>query len=274
MAARGNGWCVSVTAGTRGENADAVELKFGQVGIASVRVHRNDAAALHAELERRVRAAPQLFERAAVVLDLSHLPGQPENGEVDALLEAVRAAGMLPVGLAYGTSENDALARRLGLPLIAKFRAQYERAAQTPTTEPAPVPETVPSAGENRKSNVENRESGPAASPAVLSQHHAQPVRTGQQVYARGRDLIVVAPVANGAEVLADGNIHVYGALRGRAFAGALGDERARIFCSEFRAELVSIAGHYRVFEEIPKQYEGRAVQIALEDGKLKIANL
>lgn len=85
---------------------------------------------------------------------------------------------------------------------------------------------------------------------------------------------MIVAPVANGAEVLADGNVHVYGPLRGRAFAGALGDESARIYCSEFRAELVSIAGHYRVFEEIPAQYEGKPVQIHLDGNKLKITNL
>jgi septum site-determining protein MinC len=254
----------------RSDSADAVELKFGQVGIASVRVRRNDAAALHAELERRVRAAPQLFERAAVVMDLSHLAQQPGDGEVDALLEAVRAAGMLPVGLAYGTSENDALARRLGLPLIAKFRAQYEREPEpaAPTGSALPAPEPTPVAPEPSRPAT----SPPAAS--VVAQHHSQAVRTGQQVYARGCDLVVVAPVANGAEVLADGNIHVYGPLRGRAFAGALGDERARIFCSEFRAELVSIAGHYRVFEEIPAQHEGKAVQIHLDGNKLKIAPL
>lgn len=262
---------MSVAAGARSENADAVELKFGQVGIASVRVRRNDAAALHAELERRVRAAPQLFERAAVVLDLSLLARQPEDGEVDALLEAVRAAGMLPVGLAYGTSETDALARRLGLPLIAKFRAQYER-ENDPTTR---AEMASPAASGSKTTSVKPLASAtPVASGSVLAQHHAQAVRTGQQLYARGRDLIVVAPVANGAEVLADGNIHVYGPLRGRAFAGALGDEHARIFASEFRAELVSIAGHYRVLEEIPKQHEGKPVQISLEGGKLRIANL
>src|SRR6185312_1713374 len=163
MAARGNGWCVSVTAGTRGENADAVELKFGQVGIASVRVRRNDAAALHAELERRVRAAPQLFERAAVVLDLSHLPGQPEDGEVDALLEAVREAGMLPVGLAYGTSENDALARRLGMPLIARFRAQYEReAGSTPRAQ-----DTAPHSPESKAMPAKSAESTAPVAPAL-----------------------------------------------------------------------------------------------------------
>jgi septum site-determining protein MinC len=99
-------------------------------------------------------------------------------------------------------------------------------------------------------------------------------VRTGQQVYAQGCDLVVVGAVANGAEVLADGNIHVYGALRGRAFAGALGDKHARIFCGEFRAEIVSIAGHYRVFEELPKEYAGKAVQIRLEQDKLQITRL
>jgi septum site-determining protein MinC len=99
-------------------------------------------------------------------------------------------------------------------------------------------------------------------------------VRTGQQVYAQGSDLVLIGTVANGAEVLADGNIHVYGALRGRAFAGALGDTATRIFCSEFRAEIVSIAGHYRVFEELPKEFAGRAVQIWLDSGKLQIAAL
>jgi len=261
---------VSAATAVRNDNGDAIELKFGQVGIASVRVKREDAAALHEELERRVRAAPQLFERTAVVLDLSHLPKLPDDGAVDALLEAVRAAGMLPVGLAYGTSETDALARRLGLPLIAKFRAAYER-----ESEPAPRAE---SPSRSRSSTAAEPAAAPpiasGATASVSAQHHPQPVRTGQQVYARGRDLVIVAAVANGAEVLADGNVHVYGPLRGRAFAGALGDEHARIYCSEFRAELVSIAGHYRVFEEIPAQYEGKAVQIYLQDGKLRIEKL
>ena len=261
---------MSAAAGVRNDNGDAVELKFGQVGIASVRVRRDDAAALHQELERRVRAAPQLFERAAVVLDLSHLPRQPDDSAADALLEAVRAAGMLPVGLAYGTSENDALARRLGLPLIAKFRAAYER-----ESEPAPGAEATPTQAAPAASQSGDATAPVNATPAAgTAQHHGQPVRTGQQVYARGRDLVIVATVANGAEVLADGSVHVYGSLRGRAFAGALGDESARIYCSEFRAELVSIAGHYRVFEEIPAQHEGRAVQIFLEHGKLKIVQM
>jgi septum site-determining protein MinC len=103
---------------------------------------------------------------------------------------------------------------------------------------------------------------------------HDKPVRSGQQVYARGRDLVLTALVGNGAEVIADGSIHVYGALRGRALAGAQGDEGARIFCREFHAELVSIAGQYRVFEDIPKELRGQPVQAWLEGDKLLLKKL
>ena len=245
---------------------DACDLRFGQVGLACVRVRRVDAAALCDELERRVRAAPQMFARAAVVLDLSHLLDLPDDGTVDALLEAVRSAGMLPVGLAYGTSETEALAKRMGLPLIAKFRAAYEPAAgapaaTTPSSEPAPAAVREPIL------------SAPAAG-NVGAQHHAGSIRSGQQIYARDRDLIVTGAVANGAEVIADGNIHIYGGLRGRAMAGAQGDEKARIYVSDFRAELVAIAGQYRVFEQIPGDLEGQSVQCWLEGEKLLIARL
>ena len=256
------------------DTSDACDLRFGQVGIACVRVKRPDAAALCEELERRVRSAPQLFSRAAVVLDLSHLINLPDDGTVDALLEAVRSAGMLPVGLAYGTSATEALAQRMGLPLIAKFRAAYEPAdggsiappASSSTATPAPAPPApvrepvlaAPAPGSMQQG----------------AQHHEGAVRSGQQVYARDRDLVVMGAIANGAEVIADGSIHVYGSLKGRAMAGAQGDTKARIFVSDFRAELVAIAGHYRVFEQIPKDLEGQSVQCWLDGEKLLIAPL
>jgi septum site-determining protein MinC len=249
------------------EANDVCDLRFGQVGIASVRVRRADAAALCEELERRVRAAPQLFSRAAVVLDLSHFLDLPDDGTVDALLEAVRSAGMLPVGLAYGTSATEALARRMGLPLIAKFRAAYEPADGGSIAPPAPAPAPAPRAA--------TREPAPAPAPAPLgAQHHDGAVRSGQQVYARERDLVVTGAIANGAEVIADGSIHVYGCLRGRAMAGAQGDPGARIYVSDFRAELVAIAGHYRVFEQIPRDLEGQPVQCWLDGEKLLVARL
>ncbi|MET0935342.1 MAG: septum site-determining protein MinC [Luteibacter sp.] len=249
----------------------ACDLRFGQVGIACVRLRRVDAAALVEELERRVRSAPQMFARAAVVLDLSHLPRLPDDGMVDALLEAIRSAGMLPVGIAYGTAETEALAERMNLPLIAKFRAQYEpgQGGDAPATPGATARSAPAAAATAIEPDTESDGS------ATTAQHHTgSAVRSGQQVYARDRDLVVTAAVANGAEVIADGSIHIYGSLRGRAMAGAQGDESARIFCSDFRAELVAIAGHYRVFEDMPKEFEGQAVQCWLDNGKLMIARL
>jgi septum site-determining protein MinC len=248
--------------------SDACDLRFGQVGIACVRVRRPDAAALCEELERRVRSAPQLFSRAAVVLDLSHLLNLPDDGTVDALLEAVRSAGMLPVGLAYGTSATEALAQRMGLPLIAKFRAAYEPADGGSIAPPAPTPSAAPAPAPVREPVLSQPEG------SVGAQRHDGTVRSGQQIYARDRDLVVTGTIANGAEVIADGSIHIYGSLKGRAMAGAQGDAKARIFISDFRAELVAIAGHYRVFEQLPKDLEGQSVQCWLDGEKLLIAPL
>jgi septum site-determining protein MinC len=97
-------------------------------------------------------------------------------------------------------------------------------------------------------------------------------VRSGTQIYARGSDLIVTAAVSPGAELVADGNIHVYGVLRGRALAGASGDAAARIFCTRFEAELVSIAGSYLVSEQMPAGVRSTSVQIALVDDQLTIS--
>ena len=98
-----------------------------------------------------------------------------------------------------------------------------------------------------------------------------EPVRSGTQIYARGADLVITAAVSPGAEIIADGNIHVYGALRGRALAGADGDVDARIFCSRLEAELVSIAGRYLVSEQLPPEQRGSAVHIALVDDQLTV---
>lgn len=237
------------------------ELKFGQVGIANLRLKSLDDDALAQELQHKLDSAPQLFQRAPVVLDLSHLPQLPDVERVRALLATIRASGMLPVGLAYGTSENEALARTLDLPLFAKFRAAYENAADAP-----PPAEPVPASTR--------------ATPPPLSavrgagMLQSQPVRSGQQVYARGSELVITAVVGNGAEVIADGSIHVYAALRGKAIAGAQGDATARIYCQDFQAELVSIAGHYRVFEDIPADLRGKPVQVWLEGEKLLLARL
>ena len=249
----------------------AGELKIGQVGIANLRVRVLDADRLAGEMRERVVRAPKLFGRAAVVLDFGGLSKTPSLEDARALVDGLREAGVLPVALAYGTKEIEALSQQLGLPLLAKFRAQYERAdGDAAPAAPAPAPETARS----KASEAAPAAARPAASNASPGLVQRTPVRSGQQVYADNRDLTVLSAVGAGAEVIADGSIHIYGALRGRALAGAQGNEDARIFCREFHAELVAVAGHYKVLEDIPKELRGKAVQVWLENGQIKLAAL
>lgn len=257
----------------------AGELKIGQVGIANLRVRTLDVAQLAQEMRDRVARAPKLFERAAVVVDFGGLAGTPDVATARALVEALREAGVLPVALAYGTGDNERLAVELGLPLLAKFRAQYESAA---SSAPPAADATAPGAKRQGTAPAAEPATAPAkpvaaaAGPGLMQ---SAPVRSGQQVYAENRDLTVLTAVGAGAEVIADGSIHIYGPLRGRALAGAQGNEQARIFCREFHAELVAVAGHYKVLEDIPKDLRGKAVQVWLDTSvegteELKIALL
>ena len=258
---------MSMAAKTNYEQAG--ELKIGQVSIANLRIRTLDVARLAQEMAERVQGAPKLFERAAVILDFGGLSECPDAATVNALVDGLRAAGVLPVAIAYGTRDIDALAREVGLPLLAKFRAAYEpiggAAARDPVAEPASEPKPRPKAAEDKPA------AAPTSAAGDVGMVQLSPVRSGQQLYAKSRDLTVCASVGAGAEVIADGSIHIYGALRGRALAGAGGNTAARIFCREFNAELVAVAGTYKVLEEIPKELLGKPVQIWLENDSLRI---
>jgi septum site-determining protein MinC len=242
----------------------AGDLKIGQVGIANLRIRTLDVERLGTEMRERVARAPKLFDRAAVIVDFGGLPGTPDVATARALLDALRAAGVIPVALAYGSTDNERLAVELGLPLLAKFRAQYE--SQEPA--PSPAPAAAPAKPEPARATA------PAQATGEPGMTVAAPIRSGQQIYAEQRDLTVLNTVGAGAEVIADGSIHIYGALRGRALAGARDNEKARIFCREFHAELVAIAGHYKVMEDIPADLRGKAVQVWLDNGQIHIAAL
>lgn len=248
--------------------AQAGELKFGQVGIANLRVRTLDVAQLANEMRERVQRAPNLFGRAAVVLDFGGLSKVPSQEDARNLISGLHEAGVFPVALAYGTRDVDALSQALGLPLLSKFRAQYESVADTSAQAASPVVADVAPA---KPSATTASAASPKSGPGLM---HSTPVRSGQQIYADNRDLTVVNTVGAGAEVIADGSIHIYGALRGRALAGAQGDESARIFCREFHAELVAVAGNYKVLEDIPAELRGKPVQVWLEQGQLRLAAL
>lgn len=217
-----------------------------------LRIRTTDTGALLDELTGRMNTAPRFFQRTAVCIDLSDLEKAPETQEIKAILEAVRRAGMLAVGLASASAEIEALANAVNLPILSSFRpASYSVAAE-------PVQRV-------------------AAEPAIAELDTAamiqqQTVRSGQRIYARNRDLVITAGVGAGAEVIADGCVHIYGTLRGRAMAGARGQLNARVFCQEFRAELISIAGVFRVFETIPTDLAGKPVQAWLDGEDLLFA--
>lgn len=245
----------------------AGELKIGQVGIANLRIRTLDVERLVQEMRERVARAPKLFGRAAVILDFGGLSRVPDQASAQALLDGLRDAGVLPVALAYGTTEVEQLSVQLGLPLLAKFRAQYERADAAPA---APPPPPAPA----RRAPEPAPAPSPAAPAAQPGRMQLGAVRSGQQLYAENCDLTVLSTVGAGAEVIADGSIHIYGTLRGRALAGAQGNTGARIFCRDFHAELVAIAGRYKVLDDIPDTLRGKAVQVWLEQDQIMIAAL
>jgi septum site-determining protein MinC len=239
----------------------AVEVRFGQVGILQVRLRTTQPGEILDELTGKTATAPHFFDRTPVCL----LPKLPSAEDIRGVIDVVRRAGMMTVGLAQGGTSIEELANQLELPVIHHVRASTRTApvvqaapAPTPAPTPAPAPQAlVPEV---------------AAVPPTLMQ--TQPVRSGQRVYARNRDLIVTAMVAAGAEVMADGCVHIYGPLRGRVMAGAHGDTDARVFCQQFHAELVSIAGVFRVFETIPPELAGMPVQAWLSGDDLKFAKI
>jgi septum site-determining protein MinC len=251
----------------------AFEIRFGQVGLAQMRIRSTDADALRVQLAKRVAAAPALFERAALCLDLSPLDHDVSAAELRPMLDAIRRCGVLPVGLAHGTAAIEALARELELPVLTQFRAQQSYGAAVASVKavaqpPAPVAPVAPVAP-----------AAPIAAPteeivAIPALMHHRPVRSGQRIYARHRDLVVTSAVGAGAEVMADGCVHVYGSLRGRAMAGVRGEVSARVFCHEFNAELVSVAGVFRVFETIPPDLAGKPVQAWLDGDDLHFGRI
>lgn len=222
------------------------ELKGKVAPCTLFRPLTTDLAALAADVAGRLAETPQLLRNLAVIIDFSSLGRLRDGLDLGALAGLLREHGLTPVGIQGGSEEHELQAGELRLGVFSENRAAAARAAESPACAPS------------------------EAGAMVVD----KPVRSGQQVYAKGRDLVILASVGQGAEVIADGNIHIYAPLRGRALAGAMGFEGARIFCRELRAELISVAGLYRVSEDLPEKYSGVAVQVRLSGRQLVIEPL
>lgn len=226
----------------------ALRLMGRVLTLSRLRVQSTVPQEIVEELTKLTLENPMLQQGLPVVIESDH------DLDLAWLIKVLKRTGVQVLGVAAGILSEQAIA--LDVPILpADHTKSTARNPQQTSTPVAP------------RAVIEQ-----AKLPARLI---TDPVRSGQQVYAENSDLIVLAPVSSGAELIADGCIHIYGALRGRAIAGAKGNPQARIFCKKLEADLVAIAGVYMVAEQMPNKLQGKSVQVYLgDDGNIAIEAL
>lgn len=236
--------------------AKPIEFKAGSLSAMSAVLREIDNVRLSDALQVMLGGMGEFFAGEATVIDVSQVKTFPDKADWPGTLSLLRRYGLQPIALRGAPEHLHASARKAGLAILSEQAASIKAAsevqlpqAEEPRAEPAsttPAPQATPSA-------------------AVQTMVIDRTIRSGQQIYAKGGDLVILGAVSNGAEVIADGSIHCYGPLRGRAIAGANGDKKARIFSSNFGPELISVAGVFRTFEKgIPQQVAGKPAQAQL----------
>ncbi|QTC48056.1 septum site-determining protein MinC [Pantoea ananatis] len=226
-----------------------IEFKGSSFTLSVVHLHHHEPEVIRKALQDKIDQAPDFLKNAPVVLNVAALDAAVNWKQMQ---QAVSATGLRIVGVSG--CKDEALKKmiaRVGLPVLAEGKESHKREAPEPESKPVSTEALV------AKTRIVNT-----------------PVRSGQQIYARNADLIVTSSVSAGAELVADGNIHIYGMMRGRALAGASGDRDCQIFCTNLAAELVSIAGEYWIMDQIPEAFFAKAARLCLQDGALTIQTL
>ena len=229
----------------------AFQLKGGLYTLTTLKLLSNELDLLEEQLNQKIQQAPNFFNKAPVVIDLRLVNQQSIDFKI--LKQILETKKLIIIGVRNANEEQQAQAMEYGFAILRD----------------TPNPRANPS-----DAIVSNMVSNKTEAKAMASKLITTPVRSGQQIHAPEGDLVITAQVSNGAELLADGNIHVYGALRGRALAGVNGNTEARIFCQSLEAELISIAGQYKISEDIEKQAWKIPVEISLKEGHLQIREL
>lgn len=237
------------------DQENVFQLKGSMLAITVLELARNNLEGLDRQLAAKVAQAPNFFSNTPLVLALDKLPASEGAVDLPGLMRVCRQHGLRTLAIRASRIEDIAAAIAIDLPVLPPSGAR-ERPIELEPPKPK-APEKPPA---------------PVVNPTKII---TLPVRSGQQVYAPGGDLVVMATVSSGAELLADGNIHVYGQMRGRALAGIKGDTKARIFCQHLGAELLSIAGQYKVSEDLRRDpLWGAGVQVSLSGDVLNITRL
>jgi len=228
-----------------------LEFKSSTFAVPVLVLSGNDLSVIEQQLQEKVRLAPEFFRNSPLVFDLLELNKRNLDIDIAALTDIILKSGLLPIGIRGGNAEQNKQALALRIPIYSIHNSISANNQKPKTIAPPPEPKTE----------------------SVATTLITQPVRSGQRIYASG-DLIILAQVSAGAEIMAEGNIHVYNTLRGRALAGVQGNPDARIFCSDLQAELISIAGNYKVSEDLEKAVGKKPVQIYLQDHALIIKDI
>ena len=258
------------------------ELRSGAIDAVHLVVKTPDFAALTEALQQRFDAAPEFFAGEAVAIDLRRLADNAAL-PLDELAALLRRFKMRPFGV-VALAAQQAWAAASDLPLLDSRDVGRDSRKPAETTEPAaaaapaadaadtaPSPDVADKSAPSAPTVATAKEHSPALLPTVLID---RPLRSGQRVYSPG-DLIVQGVVSHGAEVMAEGHVHIYGALRGRALAGARGNTAARIYCTSFEPELIAIAGIYRTAEQdLPAGVRGQPTTVRLQGEQLVIEPL
>lgn len=240
-----------------------LEFKSASLTVPCLRFFNSDLLVIEAALREKVAQAAEFFRDSPVMMDLQPLYEQQQSVDVEALVSLLRTLGMMPMGLRGGNEAQNQAALALGI---------FCQAATVATV----AQKKGPDAGDIAVACDGPAATGDATPVAEKSQENkviSHPVRSGQRVYASG-DLTVIATVSAGAEIMAEGNIHVYGSLRGRALAGVQGDTSSRIFCTDLQAELISIAGIYKLRDDIAKEVQHKPAHISLDNELIVIKDL
>ena len=252
---------------TATHSLSVLDIKSASLDVLSLLLRSADPELLRNELSARLARRPKAFASEPFLLDVSALDDSVADA-LPQLCELLQSQGVRIIGVRHSSAAVGEQARALGW---GWFPAKLERPS-APVAEPVSVPESLP---EPVAAEPEPAPQASGCEPVCIGKTLVvdRPVRAGQQVYAREGNLVVLAAVSPGAELIADGDIHVYARMRGRALAGARGNVEARIFIQQMAAELVSIAGVYRTLEEnLPDALHERAVQVSLDGSKLVLA--
>lgn len=233
----------------------AFELKASTYTLTILQLKTFDVGVIAEQLTATINRAPNFFNQTPVVLDLHRLQTIQCPIDFAALITMLKSHSLIPVGVTGANADQTSQAVAAGLGVISSQHADKSPLDTTAQTVGYATPE-------------------PASNDVQTAKIIDQPVRSGQKIYAKASDLIILSSVGHGAEVIADGNIHIYGTLRGRALAGASGNVHSRIFCHKFEAELVSIAGLYQLNDQYQSQLGLTHCQIFRNDDKLCVEQL